>query len=91
MTTDARKLMLGYEKKQNIFLPQEYLRGIFSLSGIVMPPFLLRGTVAGRWKRSGKRLLVTQFRPFSLEERDFAAQAAAQLWGETVQPVFQEV
>lgn len=31
-------LMLGYEKKQSVFLPPEYLRGIFSLSGIVMPP-----------------------------------------------------
>ena len=83
-------LMLGYEKKQNIFLPQEYLRGIFGLSGIVMPPVLLRGTVAGRWKLRGKRLLVTQFRPFSTEERDSAAQAAARLWGEAVRPVFQE-
>lgn len=83
-------LMLGYEKKQNVFLPQEYLRGIFTLSGIVMPPVLLRGTVAGRWKRSGKRLLITQFRPFSPEERDFTAQAAARLWGEGVRPVFQE-
>ena len=35
-------LMLGYEKKQSVFLPPEYLRGIFSLSGIVMPPVLLR-------------------------------------------------
>ena len=52
-------LMLGYEKKQNIFLPQTYLRGIFSLSGIVMPPVLLHGAVTGRWKRSGKRLQIT--------------------------------
>ena len=83
-------LMLGYEKKQSVFLPPEYLRGIFSLSGIVMPPVLLHGVVAGRWKRSGKRLLVTQFRPFSQEERGFVETAAAQLWGEAVQPVFQD-
>ena len=83
-------LVLGYEKKQSIFLPQEYLRGIFSLSGIVMPPVLLHGSVAGRWKHSGKRLLITQFRPFSQEERGFAEAAAAQLWGEAVQPVFQD-
>ena len=82
--------MLGYEKKQSIFLPPEYLRGIFSLSGIVMPPVLLHGSVAGRWKHSGKRLLITQFRPFSQEERGFAEAAAAQLWGEAVQPVFQD-
>lgn len=82
-------LMLGYEKKQNLFLPPEYLRGIFSLSGIVMPPVLLRGSAAGRWKRSGKRLLITQFRPFSKEERGLAEAAAARLWGEAVRPVFQ--
>ena len=83
-------LVLGYEKKQSIFLPQEYLRGIFSLSGIVMPPVLLHGSVAGRWKHSGKHLLIMQFRPFSQEERGFAEAAAAQLWGEAVQPVFQD-
>ena len=82
-------LMLGYEKKQSVFLPPEYLRGIFSLSGIVMPPVLLRGVVAGRWKRSGKRLLVTCFRPFSREERGFTEAAAACLWGEAVRVVFQ--
>ena len=75
-------LMLGYEKKQSIFLPPEYLRGIFSLSGIVMPPVLLRGTVAGRWKRSGKRLQITAFRPFTPEERRWVNTAAAQLWPE---------
>ena len=83
-------LMLGYEKKQNLFLPPEYLRGIFSLSGIVMPPVLLRGTVAGRWKRSGKRLLITQFHPFSREERGFTEAAAARLWSEAVRVVFQD-
>lgn len=30
-------LMLGYEKKENVFLPPEHLRGIFNLAGIVMP------------------------------------------------------
>ena len=75
-------LMLGDEKKESVFLPPEYLRGIFSLSGIVMPPVLLRGTVAGRWKRSGKRLQITAFRPFTPEERRWVNTAAAQLWPE---------
>ena len=83
-------LMLGYEKKQSVFLPPEYLRGIFSLSGIVMPPVLLHGSVAGRWKHSGKRLLITQFRPFSQEKRGFTEAAAAHLWGEAVQLVFHD-
>ena len=81
-------LMLGYEKKRNVFLPQAYLRGIFSLSGIVMPPVLLHGTVAGRWKRSGKRLQITMFRPFTPEERCSAEQAAEHIWGDTVTPVW---
>ena len=70
--------------------PESYPYRIFSLSGIVMPPVLLHGSVTGRWKHSGKRLLITQFRPFSQEERGFAEAAAAQLWGEAVQPVFQD-
>ena len=81
-------LMLGYEKKRNIFLPQAYLRGIFSLSGIVMPPVLLHGTVAGRWKRSGRRLQITRFRTFTLEERRSAEQAAERIWGDAVTPVW---
>ena len=55
-----------------------------------MPPVLLRGVVAGRWKRSGKRMLVMCFRPFSREERGFTEAAAARLWGEAVQLVFQD-
>ena len=81
-------LMLGYEKKQNSFLPQAYLRGIFSLSGIVMPPVLLHGAVAGRWKRSGKRLQITMFRPFTPEERHSAEQAAERIWGDAVKLVW---
>ena len=81
-------LMLGYEKKQNIFLPQTYLRGIFSLSGIVMPPVLLHGAVTGRWKRSGKRLQITMFRPFTPEERRSAEQAAERIWGDAVKLVW---
>ena len=80
--------MLGYEKKQNIFLPQTYLRGIFSLSGIVMPPVLLHGAVTGRWKRSGKRLQITMFRPFTPEERRSAEQAAERIWGDAVKLVW---
>ena len=43
-------LMLGYEKKESLFLPGEYLRGIFNLAGIVMPAVLVDGRVVGRWK-----------------------------------------
>lgn len=59
------QIMLGYEKKENPFLPPEHIRGIFNLSGIVMAPILLRGSVAGRWKRSGKKLLLTPFGSWS--------------------------
>ncbi len=54
-------LMLGYRKEDNIFLPSEYLRGIFNLAGIVMPPILLNGRVVGRWRHKGKRITVEAF------------------------------
>lgn len=42
------QLMLGYQKKESIYLPQDYLRGIFNLAGIVMPAILLKGKVVGK-------------------------------------------
>lgn len=82
-------LMLGYEKRENPFLPPERLRGIFSLAGMVRPALLVDGRVAGRWSRKGRRLLIE---PFSLSgaDRRAAAQAAGELWGGSVVPEFAE-
>ena len=53
------QLMLGYQKKESIYLPQEHLRGIFNLAGIVMPPILLNGKVVGKWKKKNSSLTCT--------------------------------
>lgn len=74
------QLMLGYEKTDSPFLPQEYLRGIFNLSGIVMAPILLRGTVAGRWKQKDGRLTLTPFDRWTDGDKRLAVQAAEGLW-----------
>lgn len=63
-------LLLGYEKRDGLFLPPEYIRGIFSRAGIVFPAVLLDGTVAGRWKCSGTKGTVTLFRPVTSREQD---------------------
>ena len=70
------QLMLSYEKNENPFLPPEYLRGIFNLSGVVMAPILLRGSVAGRWKRSGKKLLLTPFGSWTETDKKLICQTA---------------
>ncbi len=54
-------LLLGYQKKESIFLPQQYLRAIFNLAGIVMPAILVNGTVAGRWRKKGGKLTIELF------------------------------
>lgn len=73
-------LMLGYEKKETPFLRPEYLRGIFNLAGIVMPAVLVNGTVAGRWKRTGKALSIEWFCGVPAEDRAAARNEAARLW-----------
>lgn len=73
-------LMLGYQKTESLYLPPEHLRSIFSLSGIVMPALLLRGRVAGRWKRTGKKLAITAFAPLSREDKERIAGSAEALW-----------
>ena len=65
---------------ESLYLPPEHLRGIFSLSGIVMPALLLRGRVAGRWKRTGKKLAITAFEPLSREDKERIAGSAEELW-----------
>lgn len=73
-------LMLGYEKKETPFLRPEHLRGIFNLAGIVMPAVLINGTVAGRWKRTGKALNIEWFGCVSAADRAAARDEAARLW-----------
>lgn len=83
-------LMLSYEKTENPFLPPEYLRGVFTMQGIVKAPVLLRGTVAGRWNRQGRRCLVTCFRSFSPTERATVTETAQRLFPELKSVIFEE-
>ena len=78
------QLMLGYQKTESVFLPPEYLRGIFNLAGIVMPSILIDGTVAGKWRRKGKKLEVTCFRSFTKKEKKQTESRAAKLWGNDI-------
>ena len=72
--------MLGYQKAESVFLPQEYIRGIFNLSGIVMAPILLRGRVAGRWKQREGKLTLTPFGRWTARDRKMAERTAEGLW-----------
>lgn len=72
-------LMLGYEKKESLYLPPEYLRSIFSLAGIVSSAILLRGRVVGRWKKKNGKLQLTAFEALG-EDRQIVEEAADRLW-----------
>lgn len=76
------QLMLGYEKKESVFLPQRDLRSIFNLAGIVMPSLLLRGTVAGKWRKKGGTLTITPFEAISARDKDMIFENAGRLWGD---------
>ena len=74
------QLMLGYQKKESIYLPQEHLRGIFNLAGIVMPPILLHGKVVGKWKKKNENLICTLFETVSSKEKRDICDTAEGLW-----------
>ena len=74
------QLMLGYQKKESIYLSQEHLRGIFNLAGIVMPPVLLNGKVVGKWKKKNNKLLITQFETLTVKEQRIISDNAERLW-----------
>ena len=72
-------LMLGYEKKESLFLPPERMRSVFSLAGQVAPVLLLHGRVCGIWRRKGASIHLTLREALSPQDADLvyaAAQAA---------------
>ena len=77
-------MMLGYEKKTSLMLAPENLRGVFNLAGIVAPTVLLSGRVAGKWKRTGKKLEITPFRTVTDGERRTMEEDAEKVFGEDV-------
>ncbi len=74
------QLMLGYQKKESIYLNPEYLRGVFNLAGIVMPALLLDGDAAGIWKNKNGKLEIKCFRSLSVTEKSHIEQTADKLW-----------
>lgn len=76
------QLMLGYQKKESLYLAPEHLRGIFNLAGIVMPAVLLHGKVVGKWKKKSRMLTIDLFTP--LGKKDLAAikEKAEALWND---------
>ena len=82
------QLMLGYEKKDSIFLPPEHLRGIFTLTGIVLPALLLKGKVAGRWRRKGKNVEIMMFRDLLKKEKKTIENFASGLWNDKPDIIF---
>lgn len=83
-------LMLGYEKKESLFLPPEYLRCIFNLAGIVMPSVLYNGKVIGKWKRNKRKLMITPFEYLTESMKRDISDAAEQLWGDVI-PVYSDM
>lgn len=54
-------LLIGYEKKHNLILPNEYLRNVFTMQGIVRPTILYNGKINGVWKVKDKKIYVELF------------------------------
>ena len=73
-------LLLGYEKRANPFLPEDALRGVFTLSGIVRPAILLDGRIAGIWRRVGRDIELTRFSPLPSMQLKRIEEEADRLW-----------
>ena len=73
------QLMLGYEKTENLFLPNEHMRDIFNLAGIVRPAILVNGTAVGWWNLKNRKLKVTLFSP---TDQTLISDTAMELWND---------
>ena len=76
------QLMLSYEKTESLFLPNEHMRDIFNLAGIVRPAILVNGTVVGWWSLKNHKLKITLFSP---ADQKLISDAATWLWSDLKQ------
>lgn len=76
------QLMLGYEKKESLYLSQEHLRSVFNLAGIVMPTVLLDGRAVGKWKQKNGKLSVELFEKLGAQEKRAVKDKAETLWND---------
>ncbi len=76
------QLMLGYQKNESVYLPKEYLRGIYYLSGIIMPSILLNGRVVGKWQKKNKKLMLTLFENITGKNKQDIISASEVLWND---------
>lgn len=74
------QLMLGYEKKESLYLKPENMRSIFNLAGIVMPPVMLHGQAVGKWKKKGHKLSITLFTAVGEHGESVIREKAEALW-----------
>lgn len=74
------QLLLGYEKKESLYLPQEHLRKIFNLAGIVMPSLMIHGQIVGKWKQKNGKLSVELFDKLDEKEKKTVKEKAEMLW-----------
>ncbi len=83
------QLMLGYQKKESIYLPQEHLRGIFNLAGIVMPSILLNGKAVGKWRKKNSKLTITLFETVAEKDQKIISDNAENLWDDILKITFE--
>ena len=76
------QLMLGYEKTESLFLPEEHMRDIFNLAGIVRPAILVNGTVVGWWNLKNRKPKIALFSP---TDQRLISDAATGLWSDLKQ------
>ena len=82
------QLMLGYQKKESLYLPGENLRGIFNLAGIVMPPILLHGKVVGKWKKKNAKITLTLFEAIDDLDKRIISDTAEKTWSDIKKILF---
>ena len=75
-------LLLGYEKKESLYLPPEHLKQIFNNTGIVFPALLVDGQVKGKWKEQPKRVEITLFAPLNKSQLQAIRRECRRLWPE---------
>lgn len=83
-------LLLAFEKKDNPFFHPQYIRDIYTLTGIVKPALILNGELVATWRKENKKICVRPFQKLSGKNKRLIEDEGIKRFQDAAEVVFEE-
>jgi hypothetical protein len=80
------QLVMGYRDRSRI-MEEQFKPAVTTNSGIVHPTILLKGRLQAKWKKDGKRLVITPFTALSSGDKQMISETGENLFAGEIQEI----